>query len=78
MRPRPRSRAAPGLHGRLAVRTAPLCKAFGGVDISSKTIRRARENLHPMPNATLIYAGFDLTKQFETPFAHIFVATKRD
>ena len=31
--------------GRLAVRVAPLCRTFHGVDISSKTIERAAENL---------------------------------
>ena len=29
--------------GRLAVRVAPLCKSFCGIDISPKTIERARE-----------------------------------
>ena len=31
--------------GRLAVRVAPLCGRFYGVDISPKTIERAKENL---------------------------------
>lgn len=30
--------------GRLAVRTAPLCRRFCGIDISPKTINRAAEN----------------------------------
>ena len=31
--------------GRLAVRVAPLCRSFTGIDISSKTAKRADENL---------------------------------
>lgn len=31
--------------GRLAVRAAPLCGHFCGIDISPKTIERAKENL---------------------------------
>lgn len=31
--------------GRLAIRTAPLCKEFAGIDISPKTIDRAKKNL---------------------------------
>ncbi|OGO90476.1 MAG: hypothetical protein A2Y17_13020 [Clostridiales bacterium GWF2_38_85] len=31
--------------GRLAMQVAPLCKQFTGIDISTKTIERAKENL---------------------------------
>ena len=31
--------------GRLAVKTAPLCKRFVGIDISDKTIEKARQNI---------------------------------
>lgn len=31
--------------GRLALRTAPRCKKFTGIDLSPKTIERAKENL---------------------------------
>lgn len=44
--------------GRLAVRTAKLCGKFCGIDISSKTIDRAKENLKEYNNITLICDGF--------------------
>lgn len=44
--------------GRLALRTAPLCGTFTGIDLSPKTIKRAKENLSHLPNVTLINADF--------------------
>lgn len=44
--------------GRLAVRAAPLCGEFYGVDISSKTIERAQENLSELKNVKLICEDF--------------------
>ena len=44
--------------GRLAVRVAPLCGEFYGVDISSKTIERAKENLADFKNVRLTCADF--------------------
>ena len=44
--------------GRLAVRVAPLCGEFYGVDISSKTIERAKENLSEFENVKLTCADF--------------------
>lgn len=44
--------------GRLAVRVAPLCGEFYGVDISSKTIECATKNLADFKNVSLIYADF--------------------
>ena len=44
--------------GRLAVRVAPLCGEFYGVDISSKTIERAKENLAELENVRLTCADF--------------------
>lgn len=44
--------------GRLALRTAPLCRSFTGIDLSPKTIERAKENLSRLPNVTLINADF--------------------
>jgi ubiquinone/menaquinone biosynthesis C-methylase UbiE len=42
--------------GRLAVRVASLCGELYGVDISSKTIERATENLTKFENVKLICA----------------------
>ena len=44
--------------GRLAVRVAPLCGRFYGVDISPKTIERAKENLSGHDNVELICGDF--------------------
>ena len=44
--------------GRLAIRVAPLCGEFYGVDISPKTIERATENLEKLANVRLTCADF--------------------
>ena len=44
--------------GRLAVRAAPECRDFFGIDISPKTVKRAKENLKAHGNVTLICADF--------------------
>lgn len=44
--------------GRLAVRVAPLCGEFYGVDISPKTIERAKDNLAKLENVSLTCADF--------------------
>ena len=44
--------------GRLAVKTAILCKDYCGIDISSKTIYRAKENLANYKNVKLICDDF--------------------
>ncbi len=57
--------------GRLAVRTAPLCGKFCGIDISPKTIERARENLSEHKNAVLVCGNF-LTARFSESFDVIY------
>ena len=44
--------------GRIAVKVAPYCKRLTGIDISSKTIQRAKENLKEFSNITFINADF--------------------
>lgn len=44
--------------GRLALRIAKYCKSFTGIDISAKTITRARENLLEFTNVHLICEDF--------------------
>lgn len=44
--------------GRLAVRVAPLCRSFFGIDISPKTVERARVNLLEYSNVKLACADF--------------------
>ena len=53
--------------GRLAVRVAPFCGEFYGVDISSKTIERAKENLDELENVRLTCADF-LSYEFGRAF----------
>ncbi len=53
--------------GRLAVCVAPLCGEFYGVDISSKTIERAKENLAGLANVRLTCADF-LSYEFDRSF----------
>lgn len=57
--------------GRLAVRTAPCCGKFYGIDISAKTIERAKENLKKYSNVTLLCGDF-LTYNFESKFDVIY------
>ncbi|MBQ3075860.1 MAG: class I SAM-dependent methyltransferase [Clostridia bacterium] len=45
--------------GRLALRTAPLCKHLTGIDLSPKTVQRAKENLKDHKNLSLICADFN-------------------
>ncbi len=44
--------------GRLAVRAAPECREFCGIDLSPKTIKRAKENLNNQTNVTLVCGNF--------------------
>ena len=53
--------------GRLALRVAPLCGEFWGVDFSFKTVERAKENLAGIENVRLICADF-LTCEFGRTF----------
>ena len=44
--------------GRLALRVAPLCARLVGIDLSPKTVLRARENLSAYANVDLICGDF--------------------
>ena len=44
--------------GRIAAKVAPFCRKLLGIDISPKTIRRARENLSAFGNIEFICADF--------------------
>ena len=60
--------------GRLAVKTAPLCKEFYGIDISPKTIVRAKENLADYKNVNLICGDFihyDFGKTFDVIYSSL-------
>ena len=60
--------------GRLAVRVAPLCGQFYGIDISTKTIERARENLSMQTNVNLIggdFLTFDFPQSFDVIYSSL-------
>ena len=57
--------------GRLAVRVAPLCVKFTGIDISPKTIDQAKENLANFGNVTLLCGDF-LDFSFDSKFDVIY------
>ena len=57
--------------GRLAVRTAPLCKEFYGIDISPETIKGAQRNLEEYQNVSLICDDF-MTYSFNNTFDVIY------
>ncbi len=57
--------------GRLALRAAPLCGKLVGVDLSPKTIGRARENLAGCGNVSLICADF-LECEFDRRFDAVY------
>lgn len=57
--------------GRLGVRVAPLCKSFCGIDISPKTVERARLNLANIQNANLVCGDF-LAYDFDMSFDVIY------
>ena len=46
--------------GRLAMKVAPQCQTFCGIDISEKTVQRAKENLASYQNVSLICDDFIL------------------
>ena len=57
--------------GRLAIKTAPVCKRFCGIDISPKTIQRAYENLSSYHNIKLVCGDF-MTFEFDEQFDVIY------
>lgn len=60
--------------GRLAIRIAPLCSHFTGVDLSAKTIIKAKENLVNIKNIDLLCADFltaDLGRTFDVIYSSL-------
>lgn len=57
--------------GRIAVKVAPYCKHLVGVDISPKTIKRAKENLRVCSNVSLVCTDFN-THPFKETFDIIY------
>lgn len=60
--------------GRLAMRTAPLCAEFFGIDVSPKTIERAEENLRSCGKISLICGDFldhDFCRVFDVVYSSL-------
>lgn len=60
--------------GRIAGKTAPFCKKLVGIDISAKTIQRAKENLFPHKNITYIcgnFLDFDFQETFDVVYSSL-------
>lgn len=57
--------------GRIAVKVAPLCLGLMGIDISPKTIERARDNLKEYSNISFVCADFN-RYEFEETFDAIY------
>lgn len=60
--------------GRLAVRAAPLCGSFCGIDVSLKTVERAEENLKDCGNVSLVCGDFlyyDFLSSFDVIYSSL-------
>lgn len=57
--------------GRLAIRVAGKCMSFCGIDISEKTVIRARKNLKEFDNVSIVSGDF-LEYSFETLYDVIY------
>ena len=57
--------------GRIATKVAPLCRRLTGIDISPKTIERAKENLKDFSNISFICDDFN-TYEFQESFDVIY------
>ena len=60
--------------GRIAIKVAPLCRKFIGIDISPKTILRAKENLCSNRNVELIcddFMSFAFTDHFDVIYSSL-------
>ena len=60
--------------GRIAIKVAPLCRKFVGIDVSPKTILRAEENLCLNHNVELIcddFMSFVFADQFDVIYSSL-------
>ena len=60
--------------GRLAVRTAPNCREFCGIDLSPKTVKRAKENLKEQTNVALIcgdFMSYEFGRKFDVIYSSL-------
>ncbi len=60
--------------GRLAMKVAPECKILYGIDISPKTVKRAKENLKDFKNVTLIcddFFAYEFDEKFDVIYSSL-------
>ncbi len=60
--------------GRLALKVVPYCKSFYGIDISPKTIKRAKSNLSQFENIQLIcddFMTYDFKQRFDVIYSSL-------
>jgi len=60
--------------GRIAARVAPLCRRLTGIDISPKTIERAKENLKDFSNISFIcddFNTYEFLKSFDVIYSSL-------
>ena len=60
--------------GRLAVRVAPFCASLTGIDISPKTVERAKENLKNYSNISFIcddFLSYDFSKVYDVVYSSL-------
>lgn len=60
--------------GRIAVKVAPLCKHLTGIDISPKTIERAKENLKEYNNISFVcddFVGYNFVENFDVIYSSL-------
>lgn len=67
--------------GRLAVRVAPECREFCGIDLSPKTVKRAKENLKNQTNVTLVcgdFMSYEFGRKFDVIYSSLTFMHIRD
>ena len=67
--------------GRLAVRVAPECREFCGIDLSPKTVKRAKENLKEQSNVALIcgdFMSYEFGRKFDVIYSSLTFMHIRD
>lgn len=60
--------------GRLAVRAAPNCREFFGIDLSPKTVKRAKENLKEQTNVALVcgdFMSYEFGRKFDVIYSSL-------
>lgn len=60
--------------GRLAVRVAPECREFCCIDLSPKTVKRAKENLNNQTNVTLVcgdFMSYEFGRKFDVIYSSL-------